>query len=152
MPFMQIARQACEARKRRLQVVKWFQKEDAEKKRRSCWSCATTSAIRCAEEDKKSSALIDDMSPNPWYIAKPSRIIVSTWSYWKCMEILNQSNRNLRWKWRGINCGFKKSISANHCNKSRFSLSCTEILANDDKKKRVEIQFRIFWGRNLFPH
>lgn len=24
-------------------------------------------------------------------------------------------------KWRKINCGFKKSISANHCNKSRFS-------------------------------
>lgn len=54
-------------------------------------------------------------------------------------------------KWRKINCGFKKSISANHCNKSRFSLSCTTLSLCAGKMRQtsttktnfIEIYFRI---------
>lgn len=90
-----------------------------------------------------------DMSPNRDTFCEPSGIIISTWSYWKCMEILNPSNRIVtasEWKWRKINCGFKKSISANHCNKSRFSFelqnSFVVVVVQAIKTATNEIQFR----------
>lgn len=75
---------------------------------------------------------------------EPFWIIISTWSYWKSMEIqkfiltsakvqllnsaeiesttVDDAEEKYR-KWRKINCGFKKSISTNHSHKSRFSFS-----------------------------
>jgi hypothetical protein len=91
------------------------------------------------------------MSLNRDTFGEPLRIIISTWSYWKCMKILNQSNRNC-WaqrerKWWRINCGFKKSISANHCNKSRFSFELQKFfelaIKNTATNVDDEIQFRV---------
>ena len=108
----------------------------------------------CAEEKCR----ICRLSTGVTFSGEPLRIIISTWSYWKCMEILNQSNRSQseQSKVAKNKLRFKKSISANHCNKSRFSFELQNsfhcaIKSNDDDDDSDEIQFRD-WSWNLFPH
>lgn len=104
--------------RRRLQVVKWNQK----KRPREALNIRRRTAEAAAAWQKRNSEFLSSCR-RAWYVGEPFRIIASTRSYWKCMEILNrvQSQSRQERKWWKINCGFKKSISANHCNKSRFS-------------------------------
>lgn len=45
--------------------------------------------------------------------------------------------RKKYWKWRKINCGFKKSISTNHCHKSRFSFQQNRIRATKNAAQKI---------------
>lgn len=89
-------------------------------------------------------------------LSYPREVIGNVWKFLTVVvQLPSYSRRALierveKRKWWKINCGFKKSISANHCNKSRFSLSCKSFLLGGEKKRKNatnvdddgEIQFR----------